>query len=435
MKPEPSFVSAFREAAPYIHYLHDKTVVLSISSHVLASGHFPALAQDIALLNSLGVRIVLIHGVRSFMEENTQEASLYCQGYRVTNEAMMTEIKHLCGAVRLEIEAALGMGFLHAPAYTAKLSVAGGNFISAKPLGVLDGIDMQFTGQVRKIDSDAIRRCLDNGQLVLISPVGHSLGGTTYNLSLPETAAAVARALNAEKLVFLSRAAGIIDKNDQLLPNLSAKEARQHCAAQAQHEDIARILPAALSALESGVHRVQIIDGVADGSLLCELFTRHGVGTALAHSSFTEIRPAVARDIPDLMGLIEPMIKGGILLPRTRDDIENHIHEFFVAEYDDLLYGCAALKCFADIDAAEISCLAVAENARGKGYGDLLLEYIENHARQHGIARLFALTTRTADWFAERGFTPSSPQDLPAERRQQYSDNKRQSKVFVKSLS
>ncbi|MBQ9619817.1 MAG: GNAT family N-acetyltransferase, partial [Neisseriaceae bacterium] len=178
-----------------------------------------------------------------------------------------------------------------------------------------------------------------------------------------------------------------------------------------------------------------IIDGTIDGNLLKELFTRRGVGTSLAHITFTNIRSAVARDIPDLLQLIEPMVEKGILLPRTYDDLESHIHEFFVAEYDDLLYGCAALKHFTDdTQSAEIACLAVSSSGRGRGYGDLLLERIEQEAKKQGIQQLFALTTQTADWFIERGFHETTPDTLPALRFAQYQDNKRRSKVFVKDL-
>ena len=434
MMSHSSFVQAFREAAPYIHYLHGKTIVLAVSSHVLRSECFSSLARDIALLNSLGVRMVIVHGVRAFLEEYGM-AGEYWHGHRITDKQSMSEIKRICGSVRLDIEAALGMGFLHTPAHTVKLSVAGGNFISAQPLGVLEGVDMQLTGQVRKIDVEAITRSLNHNQLVLISPVGHSLGGITYNLPLPETATAVALALNAEKLVFLSHTSGICDGDGKVLLNLSHTDAQKILQQYPQHEVIERIVPLACEALKGGVHRVQIIDGTQDGSLLDELFTRSGVGTALAYSSFMQIRKALASDIPELMRLIEPLVREGILLPRNQDDLEKHIQDFFVAEYDDLIVGCASLKTFENSTMGEISCLAVSPNMRKHGYGDLLLEYIEDYAQKHGITHLLALTTRTADWFVERGFDTADASILPQERLSQYRDNKRNSKVFVKPLT
>ncbi|MBQ5429777.1 MAG: amino-acid N-acetyltransferase, partial [Neisseriaceae bacterium] len=326
----------------------------------------------------------------------------------------------------------LGMCFLNTPANTAKLSIAGGNFISAQPLGVLDGVDMQRTGQVRKIDSEQIKRCLANNQIVLISPVGHSLAGVSYNLTLPETSAAVASALNAEKLVFLCRADGILDEQGAVIPDLSIKDALQYCQKNPQHEDIMRSFQAAQTALKNGVSRVQMINGFENGALLKELFTRTGCGTALANNSLTQIRPAEMRDIPDIMRLIDPLVQRGNLLPRTKDEIEKHLAEFAVAEHDRLVYGCAALKSFANDQAGEIYCLAVSEKGRGMGYGDLLLEYIENISVKQGITQLFALTTRTADWFVERGFCESHLDNLPTIRRKQYIENKRNSKIFVK---
>ena len=193
-----------------------------------------------------------------------------------------------------------------------------------------------------------------------------------------------------------------------------------------------RSFQAAQTALKNGVSRVQIIDGREDGALLKELFTRTGFGTALANNSLTQIRPAEVRDIPDLMRLIEPLIQRGNLLPRTKNDIERHLAEFVIAEHDRLVYGCAALKSFAADKAGEIYCLAVSDKGRGMGYGDLLLQSIENMAVKQGLTQLFALTTRTADWFLERGFEASDPNALPAIRREQYIENKRNSKIFVK---
>lgn len=427
-----SFVTSFREAAPYIHYLHGKTIVLAMSSHIINEEHFPSLARDIALLNSLGIRIVLVHGVRHFLEKKGLSKN-YQNGFRVSDQEDIEEIKRLCGAIRLDIEAYLGMGFLHAPAHTAKLSIAGGNFLLAQPIGVINGVDMQFTGQVRKIDVSAINRCLDASQLVLISPVGHSLGGVTYNLPLPETAADIAIALKAEKLIFISHISGILGENEKILSNLSLNEANQYLQNYPQQPEIERIIPSVFKALEQGVRRVQIINGGKNGSLLEELFTRNGAGTSLA-TSFTTIRAAVERDVPDLMKLIEPMVQNGKLLPRTQDDIETHIREFFVAEYDQLIYGCAALKVF-NQTIGEISCLAISDKKRGQGYGDLLLKHIENYAKEKGISQLLALTTQASDWFLERGFIPTDYNILPKERLEQYMNNKRNSLVFVKDLS
>ena len=427
---DANFISAFREAAPYIHYLNGKTLVLSIGSHIVRDDNFPRLARDIALLNSLGMKMVIVHGVRGFLEDNGLDGE-YVRDYRVTTHAAMDEIKRACGALRLDIEAALGRCFLNTPANTTKLSIAGGNFIAAQPLGVLDGVDMQLTGQIRKIDGEQIKRCLANNQIVLISPVGHSLSGVSYNLTLPETAAAVATALGAEKLVFLCRANGILDEDGSVIPDLSIKDAIEYCQKNPQHTDIMRSFQAAENALKGGVSRVQIINGFADGALLKELFTRTGFGTALANHSLTQIRPAQMRDIPDIMRLIDPLVQRGNLLPRTQNEIENHINEFVVAEHDRLVYGCAALKTFTTT-AGEIYCLAVSEHGRGLGYGDLLLEYIENLSAKQGITQLFALTTRTADWFIERGFEPCDLTTLPEIRRQQYIDNKRNSKIFIK---
>lgn len=428
-----SFVAAFREAAPYIHYLNGKTVVLAISSHILET-QMARLMRDIALLHHVGLKVVLVHGVRHHIEAQTAKQT-YHHDRRVTHRAMLETIKQLCGQIRCDIEAVLSMGFSGLPAPVKTLSVASGNLIFAKPLGVIDGIDMQFTGMVRKVDTENIERCLNMRQLVLISPLGYSFSGETYNLRLPEVAAEVAMALKAEKLIFLSRANGIVDKNHHLLKDLSVQEAQAICAEKTQHEDIAPILPFALQAASHGVQRVQLIDGTVDGSLFGELFTRQGIGTSLAHRAFTHIRTATVHDIADLLRLIHPMSENGTLLPRNQDDLERHIHDFIVLEHDHIIYGCAALKRYPAENIAEIASLAVSPEAREGGYGEQLLAYIIARAKKENFDALLALTTQAEDWFRERNFTIGNADDLPAIRQQEYIENQRQSKVLIQKLN
>lgn len=425
-----SFVGAFREAAPYIRLLHGKTVVLAVLSPVLRSPNFAGLAQDIALLNNLGVRVVLMHGIRAFLPQNAQ----FVRHWRVTGSDTLAEIKRCCGTVRADWEAAWAAVPRPTVQSPRRMAVASGNYILAKPLGVIDGVDMQFTGEVRRIDTEAVNRALDGGQLVLVGPLAASFSGETFNLPLPETAAQMAAALDAEKLVFLTRADGVADAQGKCCLNLSWAQAEEYAGKFAQHEDIARILPAARTALEKGVHRVQILDGTADGSLLAELFTRDGVGTSLAQNAFAHIRAAVSADIPAMLRIIRPLAQNGTLLVRSYGDLERQLGDFYVLEYDNVLCGCAALKKFSGSGAAEISCLAVSDTVRNSGFGEMLLQSAENAARSQGISRLFALSTRTAQWFVERGFTAAALDDLPPERRRQYEDNGRHSKILCKYL-
>ena len=291
---------------------------------------------------------------------------------------------------------------------------------------------MGYTGSVRKIDAEEIRLRLDGGAVVLISPLGHSYSGKTFNLSMCETAQEVAMALQAEKLVFLTEEAGIRRADGSLANTLSVGEVQE--LIHDNPDAPADLLHAAVGALENGVSRVQILNGREDGSLLRELFTREGSGTSIAREPFVSIRQARSDDIPHIIALIRPLAEQGILLHRSREYLENHISSFSVLEHDQNIYGCVALKTFSEPDCGELACLVVSPEARDGGYGELLLEHLFQKARALNIKTLFALSTHTGEWFVERGFQTASADDLPAERRQEYNANGRNSKVFVYDL-
>lgn len=434
MNTSVGFVDDFREAAPYINYLRGKTLVIGVAASLLEGGPLKRLAADLNLLASLGVRLVLVHGSRVQITAALAARNLtpaYHNGRRITDETTLQLAKQAGGVLRSDIEAALCSSIPQTPQRSKPLSVASGNFLSARPLGVIDGIDMGYTGQVRKIDTDAIVNRLDSGALVLISPLGHSLSGKTFNLSMSDIAEAAAIALKAEKLIYLIEEEGILNSDGLLMTNLSAQEARQLLAQQPPQQ---RLIQSAINAVEHGVLRTQILSGRDDGSLIRELFTRHGAGTSVARDSFVNIRAAHSDDIPDIMALIRPLEEKGILLRRSREYLEDQIHTFSVLEHDRHIYGCVALKTFAEPHTGELACLVVSPDAQDSGYGELLLAHLFHKARQAGISKLFALSTHTGEWFVERGFQTAPPQDLPPERRQDLLDSGRNSKVFVYDL-
>ncbi|WP_037586660.1 amino-acid N-acetyltransferase [Stenoxybacter acetivorans] len=435
----PSFVDDFRQAAPYIQYLRGKTLVLAISSQILLRGKLDTLASDIQLLASLGVRLVLVHGIRHYLNQMISDAGgalSYHAGWRITDESTLRLVKQACGLVRCDWEALLSAGPAHMPNRSSRhLKVAGGNFLLAKPLGVLDGVDMGYTGRVRKVDTDAICRRLDEGCLVLVSPLGHSLSGKSFNLGLDEAAQALAVALKAEKLIFLGEKDGVLDEAGRVVSQLTAAEVDDCLVRVPQSAETARMLKAAVYALENGVNRAHILSGFDDGSLIHELFTRQGRGTALAQSAFMRIRAADTRDIGDIIHLITPLEQSGVLLPRSREYLETHIREFWVLEHDAHVCGCVALKLFTEQQAGELACLVVSPDIQEGGYGELLLEHVITQARQHSIKNLFALSTSTGSWFDERGFQAASLADLPPDRQVQYRQNQRQSKIYVRRLS
>lgn len=438
MNAPVDFIRNFREAAPYIRYLRGKTLVVGISSSLLSGSALPAIAADLNLIAGLGVRLVAVHGSRTQINALSQTAGItpqYHNGRRITDETALTYAKQACGMIRSDIEAALSFGLSQTPLRGKALNIAGGNFVSARPLGVIDGIDMGYTGVVRKINTESILRSLDEGALVLISPLAHSLSGKTFNLSMGDIAESTAIALQAEKLIYLVEQEGILDAAGSILSNLSAQDARNLLESGGAHPAQNRLLQSAVNAVENGVQRTQILSGLNNGSLIAELFTRHGVGTSLARNAFMDIRQARSGDIPDIAALIRPLEERGILLRRSREYLENHIGEFSVLEHDRRIYGCVALKTFADTEEGELACLAVSPEAQDSGYGELLLEHLLEQAHSRGIRRLFALSTHTGEWFLERGFQTASPDDLPPERQHEYRRSKRQSKVFAYTLT
>lgn len=440
MNTSVGFVSDFREAAPYINHLRGKTLVIGVASGLLKGAPLKRLASDLNLLSSLGVRLVMVYGMSAQIEELAEEYGAFFHLSRravpkLTDEQWLRLAKRAVGELRCDIEAALCSSTSQSPQRHKTVSIASGNFISAKPAGIVNGIDPGGNGEIRKIDAAAIRRKLDGGELVLIGPTGYTLSGKTLRLDMSDIACAAAAALNAEKLIYVIEQEGILDAENRLETNLSAQEARDLMAQNSEDEWQNRLLDCAVRAVEAGVNRTQILSGLEDGALIRELFTRHGAGTSIARDAFVSIRQAHSIDIPDIIALIRPFEEKGILLRRSRAYLETHINSFFVLEHDRCLYGCVALKRFEQADCAELACLAVSSDAQDGGYGELLLEHVFKQARAAGIRRLFALSTHTGEWFVERGFQATKPEDLPEERYGEYHAGGRHSKVFVYALN
>mgnify|MGYP001367884425 CR=1 FL=1 len=438
MKDTANFVHWFRSAAPYIHGFRGKTFVIAFGGELVAEGGFVQLAHDVNLLNSLGVRLVLVHGVRPQVEARLTEngtAIRYVSGLRVTNDAALACVKEAAGTVRVEIEALLSLGIANTPMAGADIRVASGNFVTAQPIGVIDGVDLLHTGEVRKIDAAAIRRRLDQHDIVLLSPIGYSPTGEIFNLSLEDVATQAAAELAADKLVFLMDTDGVPDKGRTIHTALTVSEARQLIEKKGRKlpEDVTYYLPCAITACTRGVKRAHLISRRRDGALLSELFTREGVGTMITPTPLETLRPASIDDVGGILGLIEPLEREGILVRRSRELLEMEIDRFVVLESDGVIAGCIALYPFPEEQAAELACLAVSQEYRGRGFGDLLLTAAEKDGKKAGFKRLFVLTTRTEHWFEERGFVDSSPDKLP-QRKQALYNYKRRSKVLEKSL-
>lgn len=424
------FIDWFRNCSPYIHAHRNKVVVLNIPGELLADGNVHNLICDIALLNSLGVKLVIVHGARHQLDIALEQKGIYSefhQGRRVTDGETLDCLKQVSGQLKLELEALLSNGLTSSPMAGASVRVSSGNYILAKPLGVKDGIDFQHTGDVRRIDHQAIQERLSVNNIVLISPVGYSLTGEVFNLSSYDIATAVAKSVCADKLLLLTTSDGVQNSDGKLLRELNVNEARKN----ATHGPEA--LGYAIAACDGGVERTHILNGQVDGALLFELFTRDGCGTMVTKDNYEACRPASIDDVGGILALTEPLEREGTLVSRSRETIETDIDNFIVIERDGAIIGCASLHKFPDTHVGELACLVVHPDYQGMNRGERMLKFIQKLAIQYEVEKLIALTTSAEHWFVERGFTIEKFESLPEQRRTLYNPS-RGSKVYAKNL-
>ncbi|WP_349432764.1 amino-acid N-acetyltransferase [Methylomarinum sp. Ch1-1] len=433
---QAAFVNWFRNSSPYIHAHRNRTFVVFFSGAAVTE-NFAALIHDIALLKSLGIRLVLVHGIRQQIDQRLQQQGITPQFHnnlRITDDQILPYVKEAAGTVRIETEALLSMGLANSPMAGAKIKVASGNFVMARPLGVIDGIDYCHTGQVRRIEQKAIHQQLDQDNVVLVSPLGYSPSGEVFSLGAEQVATEIAIALSAEKLILLTEQECLSPDSGEIVRQLTTAEAKNFLQ---RHNDIApaivRSLHAAIESSQRGVERVHLINHHVDGSLLLELFSRDGIGTLISATPFEEIRSANLDDIGGILELIKPLEQKGQLVKRSREKLEMEINDYIVIERDGLIIGCTALHDMKDGQSAEIACLAVHQDYQKKSRGNHLLEYLVHKAKQRGIGRLFALSSQTMHWFIERGFVATDVDTLP-ERMKSFYNYKRNSKVFYKDI-
>ena len=432
------FVDWFRAAAPYIHAFRGRTFVIAFGGEVIDDERFVDLIHDINILHSLGIRLVLVHGARPQIESALGSrgiVSRYHRGLRVTDRATLECVIEAEGKVRTEIEAKLSMSLPNSPMAGARIDVTGDNFVVARPAGVIEGIAMLHTGEVRQIDSAAIKQRLDDGAIVLISSIGYSPTGEIFNLAVEEVATHTAVSLTSQKLIFLMDTQGVVDDQGNLITEMTTTEAQTLLDSPRVLTDDTRFyLPKAISACRGGVARAHLISRHSDGALLLELFTRDGVGTMIAQQGLDKLRSATIADIGGLLALIEPLEAQGVLVRRPRELLEREIENFVVAEHDEAIIGCAALYPFPNEASAELACLAVHPDFRRDGYGAAIASEIEHRAKAAGLKRLFVLTTKSSHWFVERGFVKADIDDLPEEKQALY-NYQRRSEVLVKQLA
>lgn len=420
--------------------------MVGVAGEAIAAGKLQNLAHDLALMQAMGVRIVLVHGFRPQVNEQLKTKGYeahYAHGIRITDGPALDSAQEAAGQIRFEIEAAFSQGLPNTPMAGSTVRVMSGNFITARPVGIVDGIDFQHSGVVRKVDTEGIVRTLDQGAMVLLSPFGFSPTGEAFNLAMEEVATSVAVALQADKLIFLTEVAGIRSRPleaasednpiDTELPLAEAEKLLEQLPPATLPTDTGFYLQHCVKACKGGVERSHILPFAVDGSLLLEVYVHDGIGTMVIDEKLESLREATSDDVSGIVGLIEPFEKDGTLVKRDRTEIERDCNNYTIIEHDGVIFACAALYAYPEAKTAEMAALTVSPLSQGQGDGERILKRIEQRAKNAGLESIFVLTTRTMHWFIKRGFVQVEPDWLPETRKRKYNWDRR-SKVLVKKI-
>ena len=439
-----TFVPWFRSVAPYIHAYRGKTFVVGLVGEAIAAGKLNAFVQDLAILHAMGIRLVLVHGFRPQVNEQLKakgHASRFSHGQRITDGVALDCAQEAAGQLRFEIEAAFSQGLPNTPMANATVRVVSGNFLTARPVGIVDGIDFMHSGVVRRVDATTVRRAIDGGAIVLLSPFGFSPTGEAFNLTMEDVATSAAIALQADKLLFVSEVPGIHEKTDDAesgidteLALVDAQRLLTVLPQPNQPGNAAFYLRHCVKACEGGVERSHILPFTIDGAILQEVFTHDGIGTMVVDEKLETLHEAGPDDVSSILALIEPFERDGTLVKRGRTEIERDIGNYTVIEHDGVIFGCAALYPYPEARTGEMAALTVSPDVQGQGDGERLLKRVEQRARSTGLESIFVLTTRTMHWFIKRGFQQVDPDWLPEARKRKYNWDRR-SQVLVKKLA
>jgi len=433
--PTQQYVDWFRSSSPYIHSHRGRTFVIYISGETILHEGFPHLIHDIALLNSLGVKLVLVHGARPQIKQQLKTLNIksgFHQGWRITPIQTLPGIEQAVGQVRVNIETQLSKGLINTPMAGAALKVISGNFVTARPYGVREGVDFGFTGDIRKVDTHAIKQQLELNNIVLLSPIAYSPSGEAFNCRAEDVATATASALGADKLIFMMPDTGVKNAQQKITHQLSLTEA-EVLADKKYNDDITQLhLCSAVNACKNGVRRAHLISHQTDGALLLELYTRDGSGTMVTTDTYEGLRQANINDVGGILELIQPLEDQQVLAHRSREQLELEIEQFIVIERDGMIVACAALYPY-DNNCAELACVAVHHDYQKKGRAGELIQHIQQLCIQENISTLFILTTHTAHWFIEKGFIEGDLNQIPIQRRDMY-NAQRNSKIYIKKI-
>ncbi len=414
----------------YVPQFREKTFVLAVDAGIVGDENFATLLLDVALLRSLNIRVVLVHGaaegIRSLAHAQRIEAS-DLEGTGVTDAGTL-ELA-LSAANRLTHEILEGLS-------ANDLRAACPNVITSHPLGIIQGVDHLFTGRVERIDIEFLQSLLTLGVIPVLPPLGFDGDGKTYRVNSDDVAVAVAAQVKAVKLIFITSQRGLIYR-DQPVRQMQASELLrllQQDAAGFSPEMQSRA-QRAVQACRAGVPRVHVIDGGLEEGLLAEVFDNHGLGTLIHANQYESVRPAKKKDVRAILMLTRQAVKSDELVRRTRATIEKQIDDYFIFEIDGNPVACVALHVFPDQRTGELASLFVSPAHENQGIGRKLTQFVEDRARALGVATLLALSTQAFTWFKSRaGFAEGTPDDLPPARRERYEQSGRKSKVLVKRL-
>lgn len=425
MDSSSNSVHLLREAAPYVYQHRNKTFVIAFPGEVVEQDSFRRLIQDLAIIAALGSRIVIVHGSRAQINQRLLAAgrvSHFHHNIRITTPEDISLVEEAVGHLRIRIEKQLSH-ILNQPSFAGEsIGICSGNYLTAQPLGIIDGVDYSHTGKIRRIAHCLIEQQLDNHNIVLVSPIGYSPSGETYNLDYEQVALGVAKELAADKILFLS-------DHDLQLP-------RELVAGQVTHDPSASpfLLKLASLLLHSEIERIHLLSAAQDGALLLELYTRDGIGSMIATEQFETLRMAAVEDISGILELIRPLEQRGVLIKRSREQLELEIGKFHIITRDREVIACVALYETDDPQVAELACLVVNPQYRSGNRGDKLLRHVTQLAQAQNKTHLLVLTTQTTDWFRERGFEKGHVEDLPANKKSLY-NYQRNSQVLFKKLT
>lgn len=437
---QSSFIQNFRLSAKYINQFNQNIFVIAISGYVFNEDQFEKIAQDINLLHSLNIKIILVYGARPQVESiliKNKIPERLVKNMRVTCNAALKHVIEVNGAIRIKIEATLST----IKSVSEGMHLSSGNFLTAMPIGVVDGIDMEATGKVRRVNVESIKNKLNHHEIVIVSPIGYSPMGQIFNLSYEETAANIAAAINADKLIYYVDANGILNERGELIPELTSEKAHKLIShieekpspesAQNLSYDDFNILKSSVFAIKNNIKKVHLINRHIDGSIIEELFTEKGSGTILTEFALEKFRKAKEADIKNIYRILSPLEKRKVLIERNLNQIKETINQFYIIEHDKKFVGCVSFNSFKE--SIELASFSIEPKYQRLGFGKKLLKFCELEAKKLKYDEIFILTTQSEHWFAENGFKEKSKELMPTFKKKTY-QSERNSKYLTKKL-